>query len=91
MAIDETALDGNAAGGVLDSLFGAELTAATLACAHCGDVNEVARLILYARAPGLVLRCPSCTSVMVRVVQAPGRTLIDIATKAPVDTPETAP
>jgi len=33
---------------------------------------------LYNRAPGLILRCPSCDAVLVRLVAAPGRTWLDV-------------
>jgi Family of unknown function (DUF6510) len=63
-----TALDGNAAGGLLLEVFGREMTAARGTCASCGAVAALAEAIAYLRGPGTVLRCRSCTAVLVVVV-----------------------
>jgi hypothetical protein len=62
--------DGNAAAGILDELFSAEMTASPTECAACGREGEIGSLLAFTQAPGLVLRCPSCESVMLRVVHA---------------------
>jgi hypothetical protein len=70
-------LDGNAIGGILLELFGADLTAAPSVCGSCGSREEVARLDVYVHAPGIVVRCCHCEAVMIRIVQgatAPGST-----------------
>lgn len=71
-------LDGNAIGGLLLELFGAELTAAPCVCAGCGAREEMARLDVYVGA-GIVVRCRHCESVMIRVVQGGGRTWLDVS------------
>jgi Family of unknown function (DUF6510) len=58
------ALDGNAIAGRLVDIFGSEMTTATATCAACGAVARVAELIVYMRAPGTVVRCRSCGSVL---------------------------
>jgi Family of unknown function (DUF6510) len=63
---DARRLDGNALGGPLVELFAADLTAATVACAHCGDEALLATHQVYADAPALVVRCPSCAGVVMR-------------------------
>lgn len=63
-------IDGNAAAGILDELFSAEMTAAPTECAACGREGEIGSLLAFTQAPGIVLRCPSCESVMLRVVRA---------------------
>ena len=63
-------LDGNAAGGILDEVFSAEMTASPTECAACGREGEIGSLLAFTQAPGLVLRCPSCESVMVRIVRS---------------------
>ncbi len=63
------ALDGNAIGGLLHEVFGAELTAATGECASCGARRAVAELAVYVRAPGTVVRCPSCDGVLMTFVE----------------------
>jgi hypothetical protein len=74
----ELRLDGNAIGGLLLELFGAELTAAPCVCAGCGAREEMARLDVYVGA-GIVVRCRHCESVMLRVVQGHGRTWLDLS------------
>jgi Family of unknown function (DUF6510) len=58
------ALDGNAIGGLLHDVFGAELTAATKVCGGCGDRGPLAEVVVYLRAPGTVARCRSCGQVL---------------------------
>ncbi len=74
----ELRLDGNAIGGLLLELFGAELTAAPCICGSCGAREEMARLDVYIGA-GIVVRCRHCESVMVRIVQGGGRTWLDLS------------
>ncbi len=62
------ALDGNALAGQLFEYFGAEMTAASGTCGHCGATNQIAALRVYNRAPGAVARCPSCGNVDMVVV-----------------------
>ena len=78
-AIDDDVLDGNAAAGVLASAFGLEMTNVPGACAHCHTVSAVAQLRAYMRAPGIVLRCPACGEVVVRIVRTPTATLVDVS------------
>jgi ribosomal protein S27E len=70
-------LDGNAIGGLLTEVFGWEVTTARGTCASCGAVGEVATLIVYAQAPGTVLRCPACGAVLLRIVRAGERLWLD--------------
>ncbi len=77
-AVDrELVLDGNAAGGLLHEIFGVEMTASLATCAHCGSRGAIARLQMYSQAPGVVLRCPACEQVVLRIVQAPEATYVD--------------
>ena len=76
-ATADAVLDGNAAAGPLLAAFGIEMTAVPGACAHCGTVNVVAALRAYTRAPGIVLRCPACDGVVLRIVETPAGTLVD--------------
>ncbi len=70
-------LDGNAVAGLLFEVFGVEMTDAASQCGHCGHTGEVGSLLAFTRAPGVVLRCPSCHEVMVRIVQTPHGTYVD--------------
>ena len=73
-----THLDGNAIAGLLGELFGGEMTMAISTCDGCGQVDVVAELVVYARAPGVVVRCPGCDSVLMRIVRTPDRYLLDL-------------
>ena len=76
MKVDELVLDGNAAAGVLHSLYGVELTTAVGTCDGCGTAGFVGAARLY-RAAGLVLRCPHCDAVLMKIVTAGERAWID--------------
>jgi hypothetical protein len=78
-------LDGNAIGGLLLELFGADVTAAASVCGGCGAREAVARLDVYVNAPGVVVRCCHCEAVMIRIVQGPGRTWLDFSGTASLE------
>jgi hypothetical protein len=70
-------LDGNAVAGKLQTIFGVEMTATSSICAQCGCTSMMGELRAFTQSPGIVLRCPTCESVMLRLVQAPQATLLD--------------
>jgi len=72
-------LDGNAAAGRLQQLFAVEITSVVAACASCGREEPLGRHHVYANAPGTVVRCPHCEGVVLRLVETPTRTLVDVA------------
>jgi hypothetical protein len=72
------ALDGNAIAGLLYDVFGAEMTTATGACASCGASGPVAELVVYVRAPGTVVRCRSCGSVLMVLATVREITCVDL-------------
>jgi Family of unknown function (DUF6510) len=72
------ALDGNAIAGLLVDVFGHEMTIATAVCAHCGAAGPVAELVVYVQAPGTVVRCRSCSSVVMVFVEVRGVTCVDL-------------
>jgi Family of unknown function (DUF6510) len=72
------ALDGNAIGGVLMEIFGAEMTTATAVCDHCGAAAAVAEVVVYLEAPGTVARCRSCGAVLMVVVDKRGTKCVDL-------------
>ncbi len=71
-------LDGNAIGGVLGEIVGYELTTATSTCDGCGKLDLVAELVVYTRCPGIVVRCPACDSVLMRIVRIHERYVVDL-------------
>jgi hypothetical protein len=62
------ALDGNAIAGAMFEYFGSEMTTARGTCAHCGAEAAIGELVVYARAPGMVVRCRSCGQVVIVLV-----------------------
>jgi hypothetical protein len=84
---EDRRLDGNAIGGLMLELFGVEMTTARSICRSCGAVEPVARLDVYMDAPGTVVRCLHCKSVVIRIVRAPGRTWLDLSGLSSVELP----
>ncbi len=73
----ERMLDANAVAGIMQEIFGTEMTASPTECAHCGAEGEIGTLLAFTQAPGIVLRCPQCESVVVRITQTPEAYYID--------------
>jgi len=73
----EMMLDGNAVGGMLLEIFGVEMTAVPAECASCGNVAEMGATLAYTQAPGIVLRCPACDSVVLRLVKTNDSVYLD--------------
>jgi len=84
MAIDRTdlnlslMLDGNAVAGVLNEIFALEMTTSPVECANCGREGEMGTLLAFTQAPGVVLRCPACENIILRIVQAPEAFYLDL-------------
>jgi Zn finger protein HypA/HybF involved in hydrogenase expression len=72
-------LDGNAIAGLLQEIFSVEMTSADATCAGCGKVSLIGAVDVYANAPGVVVRCPACGQVLMRVVKGRGRCWVDLA------------
>jgi Zn finger protein HypA/HybF involved in hydrogenase expression len=71
-------LDGNAVAGLFRELFSFELTTARARCDNCGAIAEVGSVLVFANAPGSVLRCPQCESVLMRIAKDGGRYWLDV-------------
>jgi hypothetical protein len=72
-------LDGNAAAGLLNEVFGAEMTAALGTCAACGATRAIGAVHVYSQAPGTVLRCPECTAMLMCIVRVRERFVVDLS------------
>lgn len=81
--------DGNVLAGPLAEVFFTEATAALARCAGCGATTRIAELAVYGKEPGLVARCPGCTSVMLRVVETPTATWLDLSGSSVLRFPRT--
>ena len=77
--MEDSALDGNAIGGLLHEVFGTEMTTVIGTCASCGAVRQVAELVVYRPGLGTVVRCRSCHSVLMVFVAVRGITCVDLA------------
>jgi hypothetical protein len=74
----ELKLDGTAVGGLLRTIFAHEMTVAVTVCNECGAADLVATLMVYNQAPGAVMRCPACDSILMRIVYGSGRYWLDL-------------
>lgn len=74
----EAYLDGNVLAGALAEIFTTEMTGAVGRCAQCGRTDALATLRVFADAPGLVARCPSCEQVVLRLVRGPDCAWLDL-------------
>ena len=75
--MDALMLDGNAVAGLLQEVFGAEMTTAIGTCAACGASSAVGAVHVF-RGAGVVLRCPSCESVLSKLVVRQTLTCVDL-------------
>ena len=74
----ELRLDGNAVAGLLSEVLAGDPTMIELRCAGCGAEDVVGRVLVYNRGPGTVLRCPACSAVLLRLVEARGQVRVDM-------------
>jgi hypothetical protein len=70
-------LDGNAVAGLLREVFALEMTASPTRCGHCGAVGALGTLLAFTHAPGIVLRCPACEQVILRMVETADAIYLD--------------
>jgi uncharacterized Zn finger protein len=76
--MEEQRLDGNAAAGLLSEVFTPEATTAVVRCASCGAEGAVGGAMVYANAPGLVIRCTQCSEVVMRFARIRDRLVADL-------------
>jgi hypothetical protein len=75
----ELRLDGNAISGVMRDIFSLEITTARATCGGCRATGQVGALPTYVQAPGVVLRCPHCDHVLMRLVHGEQRYWLDLS------------
>jgi ribosomal protein S27E len=80
MTMDENdlRLDGNAVAGLMAEVFTFEATTAVVRCASCGNDGIVGTAAVYAQAPGVVVRCGSCSEVLMRFAEIRDRVVVDM-------------
>ena len=74
----ENKLDGNAAAGMLQAIFPFEMPLAQVTCTGCGVTNVIGATAAYMHGMGTIVRCPECDNVLIRIVHARGRYLLDM-------------
>ena len=79
MQTEEIRLDGNAAGGILRDVFAHEMAAALATCSGCGTVGPIGALLEYGHPMGIILRCPTCDTPVLRIVCTPGLLRLDFS------------
>jgi hypothetical protein len=72
----ELHLDGNGIAGLLTELSAAEPTTTRRRCQTCGREHPLAAHRAY-RGAGVVLRCPGCQDVAMRVVEREHELLVE--------------
>jgi hypothetical protein len=73
----ELTLDANAVAGLLQEIFGTEMTTVPSECAGCGNQAEVGSLLAFVHGPGYILRCSACKQVVMRIVETPDTFFVD--------------
>ena len=82
---NDRTLDGNAVAGMLAEMFAVGATTATVRCAGCGHEDPLGATTVYANAPGLVVRCRGCSSVLMRFAEIRDRVMVDMRGSARVE------
>jgi Family of unknown function (DUF6510) len=72
------ALDGNAIAGLMQQVFGSEMTTATTVCRYCGATRALAELVVYLEAPGTVVRCRTCGGILMVFARHRLMTCVDL-------------
>ena len=86
VADDANWLDGNGVAGLLAEVFGADLTAIARTCSSCGTTAAVGAHRAYLSA-GVVLRCPGCGDVAIRIARLPDRDVVQVRGSWSVELP----
>ena len=76
--VDEAVkLNGNSAAGILSEVFVPDITTTRAMCANCGTVRALGALPVYGQTMGVVMRCPTCDAVVLRIARTSMRLWLD--------------
>src|SRR6266550_4346699 len=75
--LDSLRTDGNAAAGMFSEIFARDMTAGRAKCAGCGTTRTIGTLHVYSHGMGMVVRCPGCDGVILRLVRTPTHLWLD--------------
>ncbi len=73
---DDLHLDGNGVAGLLAEIVAGDPTSLMRTCQSCGERNAIGAHRAY-RGAGVVLRCPSCGDVAIRIGLREERLVVD--------------
>jgi hypothetical protein len=79
-------LDGNALAGLLADVFATEMTRTMRTCQSCGSSTAVGAHRAF-RGAGVVLRCPVCGDLALRVGILPDRYVVRLIGEWTIDAP----
>lgn len=71
-------MDGSAADRALGQVFVDDISAASAQCAACGRTGTLADTRVSTQGPEVVVRCPGCNHVLLRLVLAPHAQWLDM-------------
>ena len=74
----QTWVDGNAAAGILATVFARDATKARIVCAGCSHAAMMGEQRAFALEMGAVLRCPNCAGVTLRIAVTRYGSFIDM-------------
>ncbi len=83
--------DGNAVAGLLTEIFSLEMTTSPTQCAHCGNTGELGALLAFLQGPGIVVRCPVCENIVMRIMKAPDSFMLDMRGAVYLRIPRSSP
>jgi hypothetical protein len=76
--VDEAVkLNGNSAAGILSEVFVPDITTTRAMCANCGAIRALGALPVYGQTMGVVMRCPTCDAVVLRIARTSMRLWLD--------------
>ncbi|MBH0776942.1 DUF6510 family protein [Nocardia bovistercoris] len=75
---DDIHVDGNALAGPLSEVFVGDVTVCACRCGACGATEPLARAMVYLNGPGAVVRCASCSAIVLRLTATPSGRWFDL-------------
>jgi ribosomal protein S27E len=80
-------LDGNAVAGLLQDVFGEDMTVIMETCASCGATAAIAETVVYPRLPGAIVRCRTCGALLIAITHVRGIDCVDLRGIAALNAP----
>ncbi len=84
-------VDGNALGALFRDIFGQEMTDRRGCCDACGTVTRLGAAMVFRDAPGDVVRCVNCQSVILVAVPVPMGIRVNFLALRWIEIPENTP